>query len=574
MISSPEPFAELQLLLDCLCEGTLDESAVARLQTLVIADKSASHFYRTYLQLHGALRLQTFPAFPPLSDILNRAHLRESQRQAPSLALGFFGNVFQSSINSALIRTLLVALAIYGVFGFLAWNLRPSKVPGLAEGNLEGVAVVHNTTGVQWSQGISSKSAKSSVLSGEPLKIESGVIELELNTGTKLIVEGPADWSVDGENSVLLRAGKLVAHVPQQAIGFTVETPTAKVVDLGTEFGVDVDDQGTAVHVFEGRVVAQFAGESGGAQRRIELKTSEAARFGVGAATLSKLTGAPERFQRAKSATATKTTSVQPDAFKGLQLWLKADAGVYSTFSDDGDYTNDTPAEPGQSVQGWRDFSGHNRHPLQPTLEHRPKLELNARQRPILRFEGDQWLERSGLVLNHADPSSFTIFAAFEIAALPDDARNSGSALMALFGQFSSAGDTSRYFGITSQGCLFHAEYRGDPNTVFFGQGRAIVPQRAQIGVLIREGGPRALYAIAPGEGEIVTRSERSENYIGAAPILWRVGARWHPQTHEMFRGEIAEMLVYDRALSKSEQRHIEQYLANKFFAGSKTPAR
>jgi hypothetical protein len=61
-----------------------------------------------------------------------------------------------------------------------------------------------------------------------------------------------------------LQAGKLVASVPTKAIGFTVETPEAEFVDLGTEFGVKVDEHGTAeATVFRGcieaRVIASLA---------------------------------------------------------------------------------------------------------------------------------------------------------------------------------------------------------------------------------------------------------------------------------------------------------------------------
>jgi ferric-dicitrate binding protein FerR (iron transport regulator) len=42
-----------------------------------------------------------------------------------------------------------------------------------------------------------------------------------------------------------------------KAIGFTVETPAADVVDFGTEFSVDVAGGASEVHVFEGLVQVQ-----------------------------------------------------------------------------------------------------------------------------------------------------------------------------------------------------------------------------------------------------------------------------------------------------------------------------
>ena len=76
-----------------------------------------------------------------------------------------------------------------------------------------------------------------------------------------LLVEGPASWTVDGDNRAMLTAGKLVANVPPVALGFTLETSTATIVDFGTEFGVPIHPSGSSeVQVFEGRVEIRSAG--------------------------------------------------------------------------------------------------------------------------------------------------------------------------------------------------------------------------------------------------------------------------------------------------------------------------
>ena len=53
-----------------------------------------------------------------------------------------------------------------------------------------------------------------------------------------------------------LHRGTVVAKIPQQAIGFSIDTETAKLVDYGTEFGVHVAERGggTNVLVFDGVV--------------------------------------------------------------------------------------------------------------------------------------------------------------------------------------------------------------------------------------------------------------------------------------------------------------------------------
>ena len=58
---------------------------------------------------------------------------------------------------------------------------------------------------------------------------------------------------------VFLRAGKMTAEIIKpEARGFQVETPKGSVVDLGTEFAVDVTpSEDVQVHVFKGEVLVQ-----------------------------------------------------------------------------------------------------------------------------------------------------------------------------------------------------------------------------------------------------------------------------------------------------------------------------
>ena len=73
-----------------------------------------------------------------------------------------------------------------------------------------------------------------------------------------------------------MRRGELVASVPHEGHGFTIETPNGKVIDLGTEFGVVVDDFGVSqVSVFEGKVETVPSGTNA-SQNKFELTTGRA----------------------------------------------------------------------------------------------------------------------------------------------------------------------------------------------------------------------------------------------------------------------------------------------------------
>ena len=87
----------------------------------------------------------------------------------------------------------------------------------------------------------------------QPLDIDSGVLALTSAEGCRLVVEGPATLHFETPKQIKLDSGRLTARVEGNATGLTVITPTAKVVDLGTEFGVAVNPvQETRVAVYEG----------------------------------------------------------------------------------------------------------------------------------------------------------------------------------------------------------------------------------------------------------------------------------------------------------------------------------
>jgi hypothetical protein len=283
---SPDLRAEIFLLCDLCLYDAEDGNDRQRLESLLTASEQARDYFVEYIGDSSVLRTlslasQNADAFDsrpeslvdfglPLIDGMNASLQSPPQSSADSAIVAILpqfnpsdrsllpllttprGSFFSRSV---LQYVALVALCLYGSFALVAWNLRPDKLPSFAAGSPESVAVVRETTDVEWSKNTSSKLTESSILCGESLKIDSGTIELELHAGTTLVVEGPAEWSIDGNNQAMLRQGKLVARVPHEAIGFMLETPTARVVDLGTEFFATAAANGAStVHVVQGEV--------------------------------------------------------------------------------------------------------------------------------------------------------------------------------------------------------------------------------------------------------------------------------------------------------------------------------
>lgn len=123
------------------------------------------------------------------------------------------------------------------------------------------IATVVSVEDVEWSEG--SSYAIGDGLREGWLELESGVVQLAFGNSAMVSVRGPARFQLISESEGLLETGRLTAHVPEDAVGFTVATPDLTVVDLGTGFDMHVDDDGKShVHVVEGRVLVQSTSQN------------------------------------------------------------------------------------------------------------------------------------------------------------------------------------------------------------------------------------------------------------------------------------------------------------------------
>ena len=107
-------------------------------------------------------------------------------------------------------------------------------------------------------------------------------------------------WSCSPTTATELRRGRLTARVPQPATGFALLSPHGKLIDLGTEFGVSVDDAGAAdVVVFAGQVKASPTIPAG---TPVELKKGQEALLDKSGVVLQPARAEAEPFVRAITA--------------------------------------------------------------------------------------------------------------------------------------------------------------------------------------------------------------------------------------------------------------------------------
>ena len=144
--------------------------------------------------------------------------------------------------------------------------------------------------------------------------------------GARVCIEGPAEFAPRSGGRVELNCGRLVAYVPAQARGFTVNTPTAEVIDLGTEFGVEVNRQGrTDLVVIKGQVeVKPVAKDAAPARRGQRVVAGQAVRVAADDRTPTPVEFNPAKFAAVRETiAATSVAKETNESFgQGAPIWL------------------------------------------------------------------------------------------------------------------------------------------------------------------------------------------------------------------------------------------------------------
>jgi len=120
-------------------------------------------------------------------------------------------------------------------------------------------------------------------LRDDSVVLRKGLARIQMDDGTSLLLEAPAELRLEADDQVFLIQGKVTAAVPPQAVGFTVRTPTASVVDYGTEFAVSCDQHAqTETHVLKGNVEVRLGSNSRVFEESLRLSANQAGRVSGG----------------------------------------------------------------------------------------------------------------------------------------------------------------------------------------------------------------------------------------------------------------------------------------------------
>jgi len=155
-------------------------------------------------------------------------------------------------------RNRLLAVAALVVLFVGGWVLLPKGSLEVPEASPRyAQAKMSGGVGVRWAEG-QKEYATGDLVVGETVEIEQGALEITCDNGIVLLVEGPASFRLSDSMNMRLDYGSLVAEVPREGRGFTVEYGKHRLIDHGTKFGMQISrndlQRSAEIAVFQGEV--------------------------------------------------------------------------------------------------------------------------------------------------------------------------------------------------------------------------------------------------------------------------------------------------------------------------------
>ncbi|MDF1810881.1 MAG: hypothetical protein P1V20_01655 [Verrucomicrobiales bacterium] len=123
-----------------------------------------------------------------------------------------------------------------------------------------GFAVIERIFDPVW-EAASVSRQEGDLLGAENFVLQSGTAEIQFFSGATMTVEGPAEIEVKSAWEAVCREGLVRMQVPPAARGFKLQAPSAEIVDLGTEFGLEVRAGVENVEVFDGEILLHRDGQ-------------------------------------------------------------------------------------------------------------------------------------------------------------------------------------------------------------------------------------------------------------------------------------------------------------------------
>jgi len=249
---SDREILELNELCGAVVDETITEAQRARLSRWLAESEPAREFYVRALALSSSLHSYA-------GEMQSEAADKVVARPRFAIAAWWAGSLAAAA---------LIVLALWP---------RPISPPpkSLAGGYVARLTAAKN---IRWSTANPAPKPGEHLRKGQRLELAAGRAEITFDSGARVVLEGPASLEINSAWDSTLRSGTLTASVPPEAIGFRISNTSVDVVDLGTEFTMIADANGsTEVLVLKGEVEA--APRTDGDDATILLRENESRRF-------------------------------------------------------------------------------------------------------------------------------------------------------------------------------------------------------------------------------------------------------------------------------------------------------
>ena len=320
----------LQHLVSLHIDGDLDKDGLEQLSQLLSSNAEATEAYVNLLTTHSDMTLlipgdQREVSSSDIGGTISYSPNHLPQRES-----------LQRSSRSSWTRYVLVGIAASLLTFVASQGLLTRNSQSITDSTSAGeasVARIIRKVDCDWEGDRWEVVSSSQILPGQTLTMARGLMELEFNSGARITLEAPVSFTVESAMRGVLSHGKLTAQVPDSAHGFSVSTPKGEMVDLGTEFGLFVGEDGvTETHVFTGEVVVHPAGvenaesgisDSSSTVKELSLTEDMALRLGGAQDKTNSIAAVPGRFTRL--AFEDDKVAPIPAVDRKLSLWFSAD---------------------------------------------------------------------------------------------------------------------------------------------------------------------------------------------------------------------------------------------------------
>jgi hypothetical protein len=542
-------------LFEAHCIGDISDDHAARLAALLRDDAAARKLYLQYMDLNAALAWgQTSPAALGEGSAAASTPAHRTARSGRPRLVDRCRSIAVYLVHTpSQIALSVAAVCIIVLLTALAMVPRPEWRPGdftqMEGSSIPGRVVaarITATSDCQWDDAGLPVGFGSWLYKGQRVRLLSGIAQITFEGGAVVTLSGAAQFTIDSPGQGSLDRGKLSAKVKEQAVGFTINTPRTVVVDLGTEFGVIVaEDGGEEVHVIRGLVEVAVPARKEQPRR---LVAGEALRLPPGPNTSAEeLPAKPNLFAESIRPHGDSELGPQlpqqqhPPVGRALTLWLAADGALRRDSLGD--------------VSTWGDMRTGDNQKAHNARQHlfgrRPGWSADVvGGRPGIQFDGDDYLTLS-------TPSDLGILnSGYEMFIV---AQTASPAIQFLIAggvedfELHLNGDAgARYI---PAGASSPDSYSDQDATGTYADAR---PHVYAVRVIGGDAQFRGVVSVdGRDSGDLTTRDARSSN---DTPL--RLGMRFDGSYPLV--GALAEVLIYNDHLSEAEREAVSQYLAKK----------